>query len=212
MSPVVVVIMGVSGCGKSSVGVQLARLWNATFLEGDAMHTGHNLAKMASGVPLNDDDRLPWLLALHSRIRRAVDFRDRLVVACSALKPEYRHVLIHGRMLSDEDDVASETERRDAVAFVLLAPDVSDLRSRLERRAGHFFPASLLDTQLSTLRFEAAELFAHEVPDEDGVFPPPERIADRLASALLGSSSSGGSGASGGSGGPGTAAATARPP
>ncbi|GIL76649.1 hypothetical protein Vretifemale_6217, partial [Volvox reticuliferus] len=91
-----IVVMGVSGCGKSTVGELLAERLGCDFLEGDSLHPVCNIAKMSSGVPLTDQDRLPWLLALHAKIQEHLALGKRLVVSCSALKPVYRYVLRHG--------------------------------------------------------------------------------------------------------------------
>ncbi|KAG2422958.1 hypothetical protein HXX76_015629 [Chlamydomonas incerta] len=95
--PLVFVVMGVSGCGKSSVGTALALALGAPFLEGDELHPPENIAKMRSGIPLTDEDRWPWLYRIRERIVKALDFGDqRLVVSCSALKPAYRNLLRWG--------------------------------------------------------------------------------------------------------------------
>ncbi|GLC36328.1 hypothetical protein PLESTB_000773600 [Pleodorina starrii] len=98
----IIVIMGVCGCGKSTVGKMLAEKLGCDFLEGDSAHPPSNIAKMQSGVPLTDADRIPWLRAIHSAIKHHLAAGRRLVVSCSALKPEYRRLLIHGAP-ADED-------------------------------------------------------------------------------------------------------------
>jgi len=131
-----VVVMGVSGCGKSTVGGLLARLIDAEFLEGDDLHPPRNVERMATGIPLTDDDRRDWLSALAQRMARARNAQQSLVVSCSALKRRYREVL---RSASPE------------LAFVHLHADAALLEARMQARADHFMPASLLASQLQTL-------------------------------------------------------------
>ena len=131
-----VVIMGVSGCGKSTVGGLLAEAIGADFLEGDDLHAPRNVERMAAGIPLTDDDRRDWLRALAQRLRVARDAHRSLVVSCSALKRSYRDVL---REASAE------------LAFVHLHADMALLEARLSARTDHFMPPSLLASQLRTL-------------------------------------------------------------
>lgn len=143
--------MGVSGCGKSTVGALLAEQENAAFLDGDSLHPEANIVKMAAGIPLNDDDRRPWLRAIGDRFAAAG--AAPLVIACSALKRSYRDLI---RSAAPD------------VQFVHLAGREELLMSRMSTRPGHFMPPSLLQSQLNTL--EALE------PDESGVVLD---IADR---------------------------------
>jgi len=131
-----VVVMGVSGCGKSTVGRLLAEWLHAEFVEGDALHSPENVARMAAGVPLTDADRHGWLLALADRLRAARDAGLPLVVSCSALKHSYRDLL---RSASQQ------------LAFVHLHGERALLEARMSARAGHFMPPSLLASQLATL-------------------------------------------------------------
>lgn len=144
-----VVVMGISGSGKSSVGEALAISLGVPFLEGDSLHLPANVAKMAAGEPLDDADRAPWLTA----IAAWMGTHDDGVVACSALKRAYRDRLRDG----------APTTR-----FVLLAPPRAVLEQRLGRRQGHFMPGSLLDSQLATLEpppaDEAALVIAADEP------------------------------------------------
>ena len=142
-----VVVMGVSGAGKSTVGIALAGLLGVGFVDADALHPPANVAKMAAGTPLTDADRWPWL----DRVGAALaDARETgLVVACSALKRAYR----------DRIRVVAP-----AVQFAHLTVPRSTLDARVAERPGHFMPASLLDSQLETL--EPLE------PDELGLTVP----------------------------------------
>lgn len=128
--------MGVSGCGKTTVGRILAERLGVPFQEGDALHPSANVAKMAGGIPLTDEDRRPWL----DTVATWIDDRRRAgtggVIACSALKRAYRRVII-----GDRPDVR----------LVHLRGDRETLAARLAARRGHFMPASLLDSQLATL-------------------------------------------------------------
>ncbi|QKK26132.1 gluconokinase [Rhizobium hidalgonense] len=135
--PLAVVVMGVSGCGKSSVGERIAAQNGLTFLEGDQLHPARNVEKMAKGIPLTDDDRLPWLDRIGAEIKAAQNQSQGVVISCSALKRNYRDRL-----------------RRAAggrLAFVFLDGSRELLLSRMQARQGHFMPASLLDSQLQTL-------------------------------------------------------------
>lgn len=133
--------MGVSGCGKSTVGEALADSLNAIFYDGDDFHPQANIDKMASGEPLNDDDRQPWLEKLAMTIQAT---NGNSVTACSALKKQYRDILRS----------AGNT------TFVYLHGEKETLLERIQGRSNnteHFMPASLLDSQLNTLESPSAE-------------------------------------------------------
>ena len=131
------VIMGVSGAGKTTIGAQLARELDIAFVEGDDLHPPENVNRMAAGIPLTDDDRRGWLLAIAVRLRDAKRAGVGLVVSCSALKRSYRDLL---RSVGDAD-----------VRFVYLAGRRALLAERMAKRRGHFMPPSLLESQLSIL-------------------------------------------------------------
>lgn len=131
--PARVVVMGVSGCGKSTVGELLAATLGIDFLDGDSLHPTANVAKMHAGHPLDDADRLPWLEAVGQAL--AAD-PNGMVIACSALKRSYR------------DLIRAEAP---GTVFVHLAGSREILDERVNSRPGHFMPASLLDSQLATL-------------------------------------------------------------
>ncbi|MBY3346634.1 gluconokinase [Rhizobium laguerreae] len=141
--PLAVIVMGVSGCGKSSVGEHLAARNGVPFMEGDQLHPAGNVEKMAQGIPLADDDRLPWLDRIGEEIRTAQQVSQGLVISCSALKRSYRDRL---RQAADGH-----------LAFVFLEGSRDLLLSRMQARQGHFMPASLLDSQLQTLELPAGE-------------------------------------------------------
>ena len=129
-----IVVMGVSGCGKSSVGIALAEALGARFIDGDDLHPAANKAKMSAGIPLDDDDRWPWLDLVSKAL--AESGSTGTVIACSALKRSYRERILAG---------APNT------FFVHLDGSREILEHRLGSRTGHFMPATLLDSQLATL-------------------------------------------------------------
>lgn len=131
------VVMGVSGSGKSTVAKTLAaRIGDAQYLDADDFHTDANKAKMHAGIPLNDVDRAPWLDAVGRAMRDVTGTGRTPVMACSALKQEYRR-----RILAVEP----------SAFFVFLDVPRDELNRRLHARTGHFMPSSLLDSQLATL-------------------------------------------------------------
>jgi len=134
--PRIVVVMGVSGSGKTTVGQALAASVGWEFVDGDDLHPPANVSKMASGVALTDDDRWPWLEAIGDWIDVRRSSGAGAVVACSALRRAYRDLLRRGRP---------------ELAFCYLAVDPDHVRDRLARRRGHYMPASLLASQLATL-------------------------------------------------------------
>ena len=154
--------MGVSGSGKTTLGEALAAHLNWPFIEGDAFHPKANVDKMASGQPLDDQDRAPWLLALADELRKSEARGENSILGCSSLKRAYRDILRSGAP---------------NVRFLHVHGDRSLLEERLSHRAGHFFPAKLLDSQLATLEPLAA--------DEDGVVTDlalsvPEQVIDAV--------------------------------
>jgi carbohydrate kinase (thermoresistant glucokinase family) len=132
-SPQHLVVMGVTSCGKSTVGAALAARIGAEFIDGDSLHPQGNIEKMTLGKPLNDDDRGPWLTEIGGRF---VASTSSLVIACSALKRTYRDII----RSSDP-----------SVVFVHLYGSREVLARRMTTRPGHFMPVALLDSQLETL-------------------------------------------------------------
>ena len=162
-----VVVMGVTGCGKSTVGQLLADRLGVPFVEGDALHPPENVERMARGIALTDDDRRGWLQALAQRIDAACHqqhqpHRQGLVVSCSALKRAYRDVL---RSASPN------------LAFVYLHGSQTLIAERLAARVGHYMPASLLPSQFQILEVPA--------PDERALTLdlnlPPHTLAEQAA-------------------------------
>lgn len=136
------VIMGITGSGKSTVGEMLARKLGVDFVEGDDYHSRENVERMASGIPLTDDDRADWLRGLANRIRVAKDAGTGLVLTCSALKRSYRDVL---RAAVPEPQ------------FIFLKGPRALIAVRLAARRGHFMPSSLIESQLATLEEPASD-------------------------------------------------------
>jgi gluconokinase len=130
------VVMGVSGCGKSTVGQALATAQGVPYIEGDQFHPEANVAKMSAGTPLNDDDRGGWLLALQAQIRDAQQRNAGLVLSCSALKRRYRDLLRQGDP---------------ALRFAHLNGPRELISARMQARANHYMPPSLLDSQFRDL-------------------------------------------------------------
>ena len=141
-TPCALIVMGVSGSGKSTIGETLAQRLRWTFEDGDRFHPAANVAKMSAGHPLTDEDRWPWLQAIADEIDRACSAGERAVIACSALKRAYRDILVHGR----ED-----------VRIVFLDGTRQLIAARLAARKGHFMPAGLLESQFATLEPPAGE-------------------------------------------------------
>lgn len=156
----VVVLMGVSGSGKTTIGTLLAERLHTVFADADSYHSPANKAKMAAGQPLNDDDRQPWLETLNALLRGWFDGKEGGVLACSALKDAYRKAL--GRELP-----------QGAVAFVLLDGSKELIAERLAERQNHYMNPKLLDSQLATLE-----------PPADGLRivndRPPEEVVDEI--------------------------------
>ena len=133
--------MGVSGCGKTSVGLALSEVLGWPFYDGDDFHPQMNVDKMSKGIPLDDSDRQPWLECLHSLIADHLALDRALIVACSALKRKYRQIL---------------TSDLENVLFVHLAGSFDLIYSRMEEREGHYMKADMLRSQFDDL----------EIPEE----------------------------------------------
>ena len=135
-TPCALVVMGVSGSGKSTIAERLAARLGWRYEDGDKYHPPANVAKMSAGHPLTDEDRWPWLQAIADEIDRTCTQGERAVVACSALKHAYRDTLVHGR---------------NDVRIVFLNGTHDLIAARLAARKGHFMPPGLLTSQFKTL-------------------------------------------------------------
>jgi gluconokinase len=165
MSATVIVVMGVSGCGKSTIAAHLAERLGWQLAEADAFHSSASVAKMRSGTPLTDEDRRPWLDAIARWIDAARAAGRPGVVACSALKRSYRDVLLGPRQ---------------DVRLVYLKGDYERVVRRVAARRGHYMPLALLRSQFATLE--------EPTPDERaivvGIEPAPEDIVATILAAL----------------------------
>lgn len=159
-APQTLVLTGVSGAGKSTVGRALADRTGAVLLDADDFHSEANRTKMARGVPLTDADREPWIAALAEEVRRRAEAGERVVLACSALRRHHRVRLI---------------EAAPDVELVHLEVGPEELARRLADRSDHFMPADLLDSQLADLEHPSAE--HHAVVDGEA---PVEAVVDEI--------------------------------
>ena len=157
----VIVVLGVAGSGKTTVGTMLADALHCPYLEGDSLHSPENIDKMTRGIPLTDSDRGPWLSAIHARM---LDFFDRgqdLVVGCSALNEKYRQVLSRGI----------------AIRWVYLKASPALIRSRLSDRKNHFMKVDMVDSQ-----FDVLEEPSDAIVVDAGA--PPRTVVNRVLSQL----------------------------
>lgn len=152
----VIVLMGVTGAGKTTVGNVLADRLGWTFYDADDFHPEENVSKMRAGIPLDDDDREPWLEQLRTLVESSLTESKNIVLACSALKQRYRENLVRGF--------------EGKVRFVFLRGEQDLIRERLEARKGHYMNPTLLPTQFAALEEPHDALYMD-------VSPPPEEIA-----------------------------------
>ncbi|CAN7190059.1 gluconokinase [Rhizobium leguminosarum] len=165
--PHAIIVMGVSGCGKSSVGEKLAEALHLAFVEGDALHPAANVEKMSKGIPLTDDDRMPWLDRIGEDIKASLEKSEGIIVSCSALKRLYRDRL--------------RAAAGGNLFFVYLEGSRALLMKRMGERKGHFMPVSLLDSQLATLEVPTGEPGVVTVDIDDTVDGIAATALDSLA-------------------------------
>jgi gluconokinase len=161
----IIVVMGVSGIGKTTVGKRLAAALGARFLEGDSYHPSANIEKMKHGHPLTDADRQPWLEILAGKLEESRAKGESVVLACSALRRRYRDTLRAGH--ADVD-------------FVFLNAEQAVIQKRLDARRHHFMPPSLLDSQFADLEAPGADERA--IPADAG--QSPDAIVDSVLAVL----------------------------
>ena len=159
------VVMGVSGCGKSTVGLLLGERLGVPFFDGDDFHPAANKAKMAAGVPLNDDDRAPWLAEIGAALANPPEGASSCIIACSALKLSYRDLL---RSFAPD------------VVFIHLAGDAVTISDRLSSRKHEYMPGSLLASQLATLE----QLGSDEARIAVDINEEPEILVNRIVAQL----------------------------
>jgi gluconokinase len=164
-APCALILMGVSGSGKTTIGKKLAKRLGWAFEDGDKFHPASNVAKMSAGQPLTDDDRWPWLKAIAAEIDRACGAGEHIVVGCSALKRSYRDVLVHGRT---------------DIRLVYLDGTQALIADRLSRRKGHFMPPGLLTSQFATLEPPAPDEHPVKVSISAGIGAVVDRILRQL--------------------------------
>ena len=163
--PCALILMGVSGSGKSTIGERLAERLAFSYEDGDRFHPASNVAKMSAGQPLTDMDRRPWLMAIADEIDRVCRAGEHAVIACSALKRAYRDVLVHGR---------------GDVRIIFLSGTQALIASRLTQRKGHFMPPGLLESQFETLEPPDAD----ENPVTVSIDAPVDAVVDDIVRQL----------------------------
>ncbi|KAA0055116.1 thermosensitive gluconokinase [Cucumis melo var. makuwa] len=152
----VIVLMGVCGSGKSTIGEMLGKALDFTFLDADHFHPISNKEKMSKGIPLSDEDRMPWLEKIRDTLRENIASKRSVVVGCSALQKHYREIL----RSSDPNYEKMGITMKCVVKFVLLDAPAEVIALRLEKRAkegNHFMPSALLKSQLDLLQIDDSE-------------------------------------------------------
>ncbi len=169
MTAMIIVVMGVSGAGKSTIGQLLAAELRCEFLDGDSLHSPANIQKMTTGIPLTDADRAPWLAAIHARVVESFARGQNLVVACSALKQRYRETLADGVSMT----------------WVYLKGSEEVIRARLRERRHHFFKAQMLASQFADLEEPADAIVIN-------IETAPAAAVQQIVSALIPARAQGG--------------------
>jgi gluconokinase len=157
----VIILMGVTGSGKTTIGRLLSQQLGWKYYDADDFHSAANVEKMRNGIPLNDEDRRPWLESLRDLIRKSLELDENIVLACSALKESYRDLLV----------------LNERVRLVYLKGNYELIRKRLNERQGHYMNPKLLDSQFETLE-EPTDALCVDVS------PPPEEIVKTIRQQL----------------------------
>lgn len=153
--------MGVTGCGKSTIGKLLAQKFSLPFIEADEFHSKENVAKMSSGIPLNDEDRYPWLQSLSEQLQSHE--KTGAILACSALKERYREIL--------------QKDLNEKIVWIYLDGSETTLQKRIERRTGHFMPGTLLKSQLEVLE-KPVDAYLFSIEND------PETISNEIVNTI----------------------------
>jgi gluconokinase len=161
----IIVLMGVSGSGKTTIGNQLSTALGWDFVDGDTLHPQANIDKMSQGIALTDDDRQPWLETIRALIQHGIENNKNLVLACSALKASYRAMLRQGL---------------EQVKIVYLKASQAILQERMEQRHGHFMPSSLLQSQLDTLEEPTEDAAESSTTITVDVNQSPEQVVEQI--------------------------------
>lgn len=135
----IIIVMGVSGCGKSTIGKLLSECLSLPFIEADEFHSKENVSKMSRGIPLNDEDRYPWLESLSKELQ--LHEKNGAILSCSALKESYRKILQRGL--------------HKKIIWIYLEGSEKTIKQRMKGRQGHYMPDTLLKSQIATLEFPA---------------------------------------------------------
>ena len=163
IKPAGIIVMGVSGCGKSTVGSLLAARLGWEFYDADDFHPPENIAKMSAGIPLTDTDRAPWLDALHHLLQQSLRAGRHPVLACSALKEQYRQTLLAGN---------------EGLRIIHLCGGYAAIQARLTARSGHYMKPELLQSQFAALE-EPSDAWRMDIT------PPPDEIVERILQQLF---------------------------
>ncbi|GLT95322.1 hypothetical protein SLE2022_130110 [Rubroshorea leprosula] len=172
-----IVLMGVCGSGKSTIGVMLAKVLNCSFLDADDFHSVANKEKMRQGIPISNEERIPWLRTLRDALEESLLSGKTVILACSALQKQYREIL------RSADPNYAPGSHASLVKFILLDVEAEVIAVRLHKRAAegtHFMPHTLLQSQLDLL----------QIDDSEGIVkvdatPSPEVIVSKMQSVLL---------------------------
>nr|XP_006626672.1 PREDICTED: probable gluconokinase [Lepisosteus oculatus] len=180
----ILVLMGVCGCGKSTVGASLANKLGWTFFDGDDYHPKENRDKMANGIPLTDQDRIPWLLILHDIILRELSGGKHAIMACSALKKFYRELLVFGSDILHLNPSELQHDLAKEILFVYLHGSMELICKRMAARKGHFMAASLIQSQFDILEPPSEDENSITVDIDSGIQEITAEIEKALSSHL----------------------------